>query len=1486
MNNIEKNQKSGSVLVIGAGIAGIQASLDLADSGYKVHLLEKTPAIGGTMAQLDKTFPTNDCAMCVISPKLVECGRHLNINLMTESDLKEVTGEPGNFKVKIYKHPRFVDLDKCTGCGECEKVCPVRVSSEFDEGLVERKAIYKPYAQASPNAFVIEKKETAPCQIACPSGIHVQGYIALVAEGKYKEAYDLIRKNNPFVSVCGRVCFHPCETDCRRGEYDDPLAIASIKRYIADFVHSHHKELDLKEETVPKDKEKVAIIGAGPGGLACGFYLARMGYKVTIFEKSNYAGGMMRSCIPPYRLSRKELDWEIEQILKEGIELKTNYSINSNDDIEALRKQGFKAFFIAVGAQKSRSMRIPGEDLDGVYGGIDFLTKVNNGEKLELGKKVAVIGGGNTAIDCARTARRMGSEVSLIYRRTRREMPAENHEIIAAKDEGVKLIFLTNPVENIGEKDKLKSIKFDVMELGEPDESGRRRPKTTGEQYTEDFDNMLVAVSQSPDLTLLDGSDVETTSWNTIKTNPVTFETNVKDIFAGGDVVLGPASIVEAVGQANEAVVSIDRYLRGKDIAEGRTEKPEYRPAKEQTEFVPEELRVPMPTVAADIRVKNFDECEKGFSEEEVQKEASRCLECGICSGCLECEAVCEADAILHSMHGEMVEIETGAIIVATGADKFDPTAMHQYGYGRYKNVLTSIQFERILAASGPYEGHLQRPTDGKLPKKIAWIQCVGSRTEDQHMPYCSSVCCLYAMKEAIIAKEHEPVVEPTIFYMDMRAFGKDFDKYYDRAKHSHIRFVRSRVGKVKEIAKTGNLEVYYVKENGELQIEEFDMVVLSIGLKSPKGIKNMADVLGIRLNPYDFIDHMGAMPIETTRPGVFVCGPAVSPKDIPETVMQASGSVAGAAEILAKTRGTEITIKEYPVEKDVFGQKPRIGVFVCHCGINIGSIVNVPSVVEYCKTLPNVVYATDNLFTCSQDTQVKIKEVIEEYKLNRVVVSSCSPSTHEPLFQETLKETGLNPYLFEMANIRNHCSWVHRDDHAKATVKAKTLTRIAIGKVRLLEPLYTVALDVTQKGLVIGGGLAGMTAALSVADQGFEVALVEQHEYLGGNLKRLRKTCDGRSLDKYLKDMINKIDNHPMITVHRNSQIKNIDGYIGNYKTSILHKTSGDIKEHKYGVVIITTGANETKPNSYLYGENNVMTQLELDETLEKNIKEYKKVRNVVMIQCVGSRNEEHPYCSRVCCTQSIKNAIALKELNPKMNIYILYRDIRTYGFNEQYYQKAREMGVTFIRYDEDKKPEVKTVNVGKLSKIAVNVIDHVLGLDMEIVADKLILASAMEPQKDAGILSQMLKIPLNEDRFFMEAHVKLRPVDFSAEGIFLAGLAHSPKMMAETISQAKAAAERACAIISSDEYISEANISYADPDMCAGCGMCVPVCPYDAPALVFKNGREICEVNTALCKGCGSCASVCPSGAMQQLGFKEEQTLEMVNQALATFL
>jgi heterodisulfide reductase subunit A-like polyferredoxin len=1479
---MNKDKKSGAVLVVGAGIAGIQASLDLANSGFKVYLLEDAPAIGGIMAQLDKTFPTNDCAMCIMSPKLVECGRHYNIELLSCSEIEKVTGEAGNFKVKIYRRPRFIDVAKCTGCGECENVCPVSVPSQFDETIVDRKAMYRLFAQAYPNAFAIDKKARPPCQKSCPAGVHAQGYVALIKEKKYKEAYDLIKKDNPFPAICGRVCHHPCEQDCRRGEYDEPIAIASLKRFAADYVAQHKDEIESeKKDITEKRNEKVAVIGAGPAGLSCANDLAGLGYPVTIFEAQSKPGGMMRTGIPAYRLPRDQIDWEIDEILKNGIELKTNSPLTSAQDIEKLKQNGFKAIFLSVGAQNAKRLKIEGADFSNVFLGIDFLKKVNLGETIEIGKKIVVIGGGNVAIDVARCAWRLGaSEVNLCCLESRNEMPAHEWEIDAALEEGIAIQPSWGPKRIIGESGNVKKIEFNKC-TSVFDDQGKFNP-CFDEDITSSLecDTVIIAIGQSSDFLFLEGSGVKITPYGTIVTDPLTLATDVPGIFAGGDAVKGPASIVDAVGQAHEAAISIDRYINGRDLKEGREEQPEELLSKEFPQFVPEKKREIMRTLSLKERLKDFREVELGFTEEMALNEAKRCLECGLCSECLECERACEADAVIHSMIGRHEEINAGSIILATGAEKFNPSLKYEFGYNKYPNVITSIQFERILSASGPYQGHIQRPSDGKLPKKIAWLQCVGSRDEETDSTYCSSVCCMYAIKEAVIAKEHVKQIEPTIFFMDLRAYGKDFDKYYERAQEEYgVRFKRARVGKIEEFKDSRNLLVYY-HENGKLNKEEFDLVVLSVGFKPSEEVIALADKLGIRLNKHKFFQTSEFSTIETTRPGIFVCGVASSPKDIPETVTQASAAVSGAAEILHDVRGTEITEKVYPPERSVEGEVPRIGVFVCHCGINIGSVVDVPSVVEYAKTLPNVVYAEDNLFTCSQDTQQKIKDTINEHKLNRVVVASCSPRTHEPLFQETLREAGLNPHLFEMANIRDQCSWVHMHEPEKATIKAKTLVEMAVVKARLLEPLRTVMLPITQKGLVIGGGLSGMMSALSIAGQGFDVTLIERENELGGNLRNLYRTIDGRDIRDYLKSLIKTVEEHPRITVHRKVQIEKIEGYVGNYKTTLKPENGTSRPDIEHGIVVVATGAEESKPEEYLYGEDErVITQLELEKQIfSPEVSRFAKLKNIVMIQCVGSRDDQHPYCSRVCCQDAVKNALRLREINPKLNIYILYRDVRTYGFFEEYYQKARDNGIIFIRYEKDRKPNVEKSN----GDLVVRIEDPILGKILVMKPNLIVLAPAIVPREDVFSISQMLKVPLNEDNFFLEAHVKLRPVDFATEGVFLAGLAHSPKNINESITQAQAAAARAVTILSKDKYEASATIASVNEDVCAGCGLCVSVCSFNAPELVEKAGTIVSQVNEALCKGCGSCAAVCPSGAIYHLGFKSKQTAAMLDAAL----
>jgi len=1003
------DKKVGAVLVVGGGIAGMQSSLDLANSGFKVYLLDSSPAIGGVMAQLDKTFPTNDCSMCILSPKLVDVGRHPNIELITYSELEEVTGRAGNFKVKVRKKARYVDVDKCTGCGVCAQECPIDAICSFNEGLSDRKSIYVQYLQAVPLAYTI-------------------------------------------------------------------------------------------------DREK--------------------------------------------------------------------------------------------------------------------------------------------------------------------------------------------------------------------------------------------------------------------------------------------------------------------------------------------------------------------------------CIGCGLC------ENLCLADAIKYDDKDEIINLNIGTIILCPGFDEFDSDIKSEYGHDRYHNVVTSIEFERILSASGPYKGHVLRASDGDLPKKIAFIQCVGSRDRGCGNNYCSSVCCTYAIKEAVIAKEHVSTIEPTIFYMDMRTYGKGFESYYNRAKDEYgVRFIRCRISEIQEDIKTNNLLIKYESEDGRFKEEEFDMAVLSVGFEPKEGVKQLADRLGIKLNEYGFCETSNFSPIETTRPGIYVCGAFSGPKDIPETVMQASGAAAKASSLIASERNSLVEQKKYPTEIDVAEQEPRIGVFICHCGINIGAYVDVPSVVEYAKTLPNVAYAEENLYTCSQDTQKKIVETIKEHKLNRVIVASCTPRTHEPLFQETIREAGLNPHLFEMANIRDQCSWAHMKEPEAATEKAKGLVRMAASKARLIEPLPHISLDVTQKALVIGGGVAGMISALAIAEQGYEVFLVEKENTLGGNARNIYWTAENDDVQKYLNSLINKVEKTPHVKIYKNAYIEKIDGYIGTYKTTIKNSTASLEIEH--GIIIVATGAEESKPKEYLYGKDKrVVTQLELEKQLATGANFNKKT--IVMIQCVGSRDDEHPYCSRICCIDAIKNALKLKEENPDAEIYILYRDMRTYGFGENFYERARSKGIIFVRYTTDEKPKVKT---GK-KDLEVTIRDRILNEELLIHADLLVLSPAIIPRKDNLEIAKHLKVPLNEDGFFLEAHVKLRPVDFATEGIFLAGMAHSPKSISESIAQAYGAASRALTIISKDKYTTEATIANVNEDLCSGCGICVTTCPYSAietkTEMIDGKERKVSYVLEGVCKGCGSCTSACPSGAIEQKGFKRIQISSMVGAAI----
>jgi heterodisulfide reductase subunit A len=1004
--------KVGSVMVVGGGIAGVQAALDLANAGFFVYLVEKSPAIGGVMAQLDKTFPTNDCSMCILSPKLVEAGRHLNIQLITQAEVEALEGEEGNFVATVREKARYIDMDKCIACGMCAEKCPRKAEDAFNQGLIKRKAAYVLYPQAVPLKYVIDKDR----------------------------------------------------------------------------------------------------------------------------------------CI----------------------------------------------YF-------------------------------------------------------------------------------------------------------------------------EPDKKGKL----------------------------------------------------------------------------------------------GR---------------------------------------------------------------CRACEKFCPADAVDFDQQDTIHRLEVGSVILTAGFKTFDPSQATTYQYKNFPNVVTSLEFERILSASGPFEGHLVRPSDKTEPHKIAWLQCVGSRDVKYHT-YCSSVCCMYAIKEAVIAKEHAGEgLDCAIFYMDMRTFGKDFELYYNRAREEQgVRFIRSRIHSI-DPAENNDLSITYMDERGEIRSETFNMVVLSVGMEIAQDVMKLALTLGVDTTGHLYADTNPFTPVATSVPGVYVCGAMQGPKDIPESVMQASAAAAASASRLGEVRWTQTRTREVPEAREVAEEQPRVGVFVCNCGINIGGVVDVPDVAEYARTLPDVAFVQENLFTCSADTQAQIIQAIEEHQLNRVVVAACTPLTHEPLFQETMRDAGLNKYLFEMANIRNQGSWVHMQEKEEATDKAKDLLRMAVARSSLLKPLVEIPLEINQRALVLGGGVAGMNAALNLADQGFETIIVEKEAELGGLARRVHHTIEGLDVHAYLDDLITRVKDHDKIQVLAQALVVGFGGYKGNFTTEVLVGPGMYERKIDHGVAIVATGAQEYRPKEFLYGEHDrIMTQLELGKLIHDRQEEVAGWQRAFFIQCVGSRNQENPNCSRICCQGAVKHALELKTLNPEMEVVILYRDMRTYGLLEDYYLEARNRGVIFARFDLEGLPEV-TSEAGALN---VQFLDHILRLPIKLPADAVILSAATVAGEHEELAS-MLKLPRTANGFFIEAHAKLRPVDFSSEGIFLCGTSHGPKLITESIAQSLAAASRAAAFLAdTSQTISGVTACVEVPERCAACLICVRACPFHVPQITEDN---VSEINRAMCQGCGICASECPANIIQLSHYEDDQLMAKI--------
>ncbi|NQT24898.1 CoB--CoM heterodisulfide reductase iron-sulfur subunit A family protein [candidate division KSB1 bacterium] len=864
-------------------------------------------------------------------------------------------------------------------------------------------------------------------------------------------------------------------------------------------------------------------------------------------------------------------------------------------------------------------------------------------------------------------------------------------------------------------------------------------------------------------------------------------------------------------------------------------------------------------------------------AEYTIDKEHCLYLTKGVCK---LCEKTCPAGAIKFDDKDQEVELKVGAVIMATGIDAFNPIGFGHFGYHLYKNVVTSLEFERMLSASGPFGGHVVKASDQKEPKKLAFIQCVGSRDESINKNYCSSACCMFAIKQSIIAKEHIKALEPTVFYMDIRAFGKDFDKYYDKAQNQYgVKFIRSKISEIRE-KEDGTLKLKYSLENGEIRYEQFDMVVLSIGLEPRKNLEALAGQLDINLNEFGFCRSEAFKPVQTSRPGIYVCGGMNGPKDIPESVVAASGAVAGTLKSLKIERQALAASDGESGEINVIGERPRIGTFVCHCGINIAGVVDVKKVAAEAGELPNVEHAENVMYACSSDCLETIKQRIEEHHLNRIVVAACTPRTHEPLFRETIKEAGLNPYLFEMANIRDQCSWAHMDEPELATSKAGDLVKMAVAKARNLSPLERLPIGINPKALVIGGGLAGMIAALSIAEAGHEVVLVEKDKELGGHVRKLYYHLSGKDPQALLSETIQKVKKHKAIELLVNHEIQQINGYVGNFTTTIHSPKTDKETTVEHGAVIVATGAKEHRPSEYGYGQSTrIVTQTEFEKMIHDQSFPKGRLRNVVMIQCVGSREPDKMVCSRVCCSDAMKNGLELKKVNPRADIFVCYRDIRTYGFKEKYYTELRDKGAMFLRFEPDGKPKVEVQTIDDPnSKLTVTAFDPIMEKEVVIAADLVVLSAGIDALEENSTLAKMLKVPLNADGMFLEAHVKLRPVDFATDGIFVCGLAHGPKDMDETMAQAQAAASRALSFLTKESILAEGTIAEINADLCSGCGYCEEVCAYTA--IEVNPETQVAEVNDALCKGCGTCVASCRCGALDLRGFSNKQLFSVFNE------
>ena len=844
------------------------------------------------------------------------------------------------------------------------------------------------------------------------------------------------------------------------------------------------------------------------------------------------------------------------------------------------------------------------------------------------------------------------------------------------------------------------------------------------------------------------------------------------------------------------------------------------------------------------------------------------------CTRCGECVKVCSPGAIDLDMKEEEETIQAGAILLGFGFEPFWAQKKGEYGFGRYENVMTSIQFERLLSTSSPTQGVPIRLSDGKRMERIAFFQCVGSRDPSCGQDHCSTICCMYATKQAMIAKERSPDLGITFFYMDIRPMGKDYERYYERAKAEYgIEYKRCAISSIKELQQTKNLIVTYVREDGTFEEKEFDAVILSVGFTPPQTIKDLAKRMGLELNRQGFCQTDEFNPAQTSVKGIFVGGAFRSPRDIPETVVEGSSAAALAAAFLSPNPLPQLG-KEYPAEGALGEEIPKVGVFLCHCGEELKKNLSISDLLDETKRLREVVHVEEVGLACLPEDLDLIKSRIGEHGLNRMVIAGCSHREIRKAMEEMAKGMGFNPYLIEYGNIREQCAFVHEDHPKLATEKAMTLIRMAVERARRIQPIRRGKQKVEKKGLVVGGGLSGMTASLRLAEQGYEVHLIERERELGGNLKESFYTLKGSNPQTLLQTLIQKVEKNGSIHLYTEAEVLGFEKKNGFYRTKIRHQNEEKVLDH--GALLLATGGKEIAPKGYLYGEDRrVITQRQLEKMIHLKDERLKDIHSVVMIQCVGSRDEEHPYCSRICCGHAVKNALKLKEINPRVNVYVLYRDVRTYGFYESYYYDARGKGVVFIRYDLENKPEVNLRNGG----LQVSLFDPAMGSRVTLPGELVVLSTGIEPNEHQE-LSRIFDVDLNPDGFFMEANPKSAPLDSVDRGKFFCGLCHSPNFIEDAISQANAAAARAGALLSKDAIEEKANLAYVIKRLCCGCGLCVSVCPYQARVLNEEEWKA--EVISGLCQGCGSCVIACRNGASQQRNFEKELNMAVLDAAL----